>query len=49
MIQLVLGIVAGIVLERALHLYDRISPLLVVLLVKAKAWIVKKLSKSKPV
>lgn len=49
MLSLILGIVAGIILERTLHLYDKISPLLVALLVKAKAWIVKKLSKNKPV
>jgi hypothetical protein len=48
MLSLILGIVSGIILERVFHIYDRVSPSLIALLVKAKAWIVAKLSKNKP-
>jgi hypothetical protein len=58
MIQLILGIVAGILLERALHLCDKakplvvalltkVKPMLVALITKAKAWIIAKISKKK--
>ena len=48
MLSVILGVIAGIVLERALHIADKVSPMLVALLVKAKAWIVAKLNKNKP-
>ena len=48
MLSLILGVIAGIILERTLHLYDRVSPVLKALLVKAKAWVVAKLSKKTP-
>jgi hypothetical protein len=48
MLSVILGVIAGIILERVLHICDKVKPLLIALLVKAKDWIVAKLSKKNP-
>lgn len=47
MLQVIIGVVAGVLLERALHIYDKIKPLVVALLTKVKPMLMALLAKAK--